>query len=226
MTIVDGAVEPVTYRWSNNATTADLADLCAGTFTVTVTDGTGNTATNSVVLSAPPAIVVDVTSTLPSDFGTSDGAIFVVVNGGRPPYQYAWTGPQTGNTAALNNIPAGTYTLVVTDASGCTDVSIVQLLPGNAPCYEGISIFTPNSDGHNDFFIITCVLDAPNRLYIFNRSGGLVYETQNYQNNWIGVDGDGQPQPDGGYFWVLEVTRQDGSVQIYRGTVNLLRTAD
>ena len=93
-------------------------------------------------------------------------------------------------------------------------------------CYTATRVFTPNSDGKNDYFIIACILDFDNHLYIYNRFGGLVYETINYQNNWIGVDQDDQPVPDGGYLWVLEVTRQPGAPEIFRGTVNLVRTAD
>ena len=226
LAVVSGGTEPLAYAWSTGATVAGVDELCAGTYTVTVTDAAGNSVTASATLTAPPPIDIALTGTLPSDFGTSDGAIFAVVNGGNPPYEYEWFGPVTGNTAALNNIPAGVYTLLVTDESGCTESATEQLLPGNTPCYQGITVFTPNSDGRNDFFVITCVLDTPNRLYIFNRSGAPVYETTDYQNTWIGVDGDGQPLPDGGYFWVLEVYPSPGTVQTYRGTVNLLRTAD
>jgi gliding motility-associated-like protein len=217
----------VTYLWSNGATTADLDNLCAGTYTVTVTDQSGQTATASIVLSAPPPFALAYIKTNPSDYITSDGAISVVVNGGTPPYSYQWTGPATGNTAALNNVPAGTYTVEVTDANGCEIRDSEQLLPDvDVPCYSGISVITPNSDGANDYFIIACILDFENHLYIFNRQGGMVYETDDYQNTWTGVDQDGEALPDGGYLWVLEVIRQDGSKELIKGTVNLLRTAD
>jgi gliding motility-associated-like protein len=226
LAVVSGGTAPLTYAWSTGSTAAGVDELCPGTYSVTVTDAAGNSAVASATLTEPLPIDIVLTGTLPSDFGTSDGAIFAVVNGGNPPYEYEWFGPVTGNTAALINIPAGVYTLLVTDESGCTESASEQLLPGNTPCFQAITVFTPNSDGRNDFFIITCVLDTPNRLYIFNRSGAPVYETTDYQNTWTGADGDGQPLPDGGYFWVLEVYPSPGTVQTYRGTVNLLRTAD
>jgi gliding motility-associated-like protein len=132
-----------------------------------------------------------------------------------------------GNTPVLNNIPSGTYTLFVTDESGCQESELVSLLPDvDAECYHGLRIITPNEDGRNDFFIITCVLDDPNHLFIFNRHGGLVWETDDYQNNWDGVDEDDEEVPDGGYLWVLEVTKPGNIKQLYKGTVNVLRTAD
>jgi gliding motility-associated-like protein len=78
----------------------------------------------------------------------------------------------------------------------------------------------------NDYFLITCVSDINNHLAIYNRYGGLVYETNNYANNWNGVDNDGELLPDGGYMWVLELIFPDGHTQLLKGTVNLLRTAD
>ncbi len=225
--VVQGGSGTLIYQWSNNATTEDLSNICAGTYTLTVTDQAGRTATASVVITSPPAITLSYIATSPSDFISSNGALAVVVNGGRPPYTYQWTGPASGSTASLNNVPAGTYTLLVTDASGCEIRDNYLLLPDlDVGCYEGMSVFTPNSDGKNDFFIITCVNDFDNRLRIFNRVGGLVYETNNYQNTWIGVDRNNEPVPDGGYLWVLEVFRPDGTTQLIKGTVTLLRTAD
>jgi gliding motility-associated-like protein len=225
--VVAGGSGTITYAWSNGATTPDLTSLCAGTYTVTVTDASAQTSSATIVISSPVAFTLSYIKTSPSDYITSDGAIAVVVNGGVPPYTYHWTGPASGNTAALNNVPAGTYTVVVTDANGCEVRDSEQLIPdGDVPCYKAITVITPNSDGKNDYFIIACVFDLDNHLYIFNRLGGLVYETNNYQNTWIGVDQDNEPVPDGGYLWVLEVYRTDGSTQLIKGTVNVLRTAD
>jgi gliding motility-associated-like protein len=225
--VVSGGGTTFTYAWSNGATTPDISNLCAGTYSLTVTDESARTATATIVLVSPPPITLNYITTNPTDYITSNGAISVIVNGGTPPYTYQWTGPVSGNTASLNNVPAGTYTVLVTDANGCEVLDSEQLLPDvDVPCYTATRVFTPNSDGKNDYFIIACVLDLENHLSIFNRFGGLVYETDDYQNNWIGVDQDNEAVPDGGYMWVLEVTRQDGSKELYKGTVNLVRTAD
>ncbi len=224
-TTVSGGTPPFSYHWSNNQTTSDLSGLCAGTYGLTVTDANSQTTTSSTVISEPPALTLNVTKTDPSIQGASDGAVSVVVTGGIPTYTYQWTGPVTGNTAALNNIPAGSYTILVTDANGCQESEFVVVGLDPKFCHKGMPVFTPNSDGKNDFFIINCV-NEPNHLYIFNRQGGLVYETDNYQSNWIGVNKNDEPVPDGGYLWVLEEFNSNGTYQLYKGTVILLRTAD
>lgn len=225
--VIVGGTAPFTYHWSNGATTPDLSNICAGSYTLTVTDASAQTSSATTVITSPPAFTFTYITTNPTDYITSNGAIAVVVNGGTPPYTYQWTGPVTGNTAALNNVPAGTYTIHVTDANGCDVQDSEQLIPDiDIPCYTAIKVITPNSDGRNDYFIISCVFDFDNHLYIYNRLGGLVYETTNYQNTWDGVNQDNEPVPDGGYHWILEVFKQDGSTELLKGTVNLLRTAD
>jgi gliding motility-associated-like protein len=117
--------------------------------------------------------------------------------------------------------------MLVEDASGCEAMASHTLQPTiNVPCNTAIKVITPNNDGKNDFFIISCVFDFDSRLYVFNRFGGLVYETADYQNDWSGQDQNGEPVPDGGYLWVLEMVRQDGTTQLAKGTVNVIRTAD
>lgn len=223
---VIGGSGTLTYAWSNNQSSANLFNVCEGSYTLTVTDGSGNSATATIVINAPPPLTVVITVTEPTDLASFDGALSAVVNGGTPGYTHQWTGPVNGNGAALNNIPGGSYLYQVSDANGCELDTVISLLPGGVPCFDGIRVITPNEDDRNDFFIITCVLDAPNHLYIFNRQGGLVYETSNYKNNWDGVDEDDNEVPDGGYLWVLEVNGPLGAQKIYKGAVNVLRTAD
>lgn len=109
-----------TYSWSTipvqNVATA--ANLNAGTYTVTVTDQKGCTATASTLIGEPAAIQFTGTSQPASCFGNSTGQVITQTAGGTSPYSYQWSAGQSG--ANLVNRPAGTYSATVTDANGCT----------------------------------------------------------------------------------------------------------
>ncbi|MFN0013224.1 MAG: MopE-related protein [Saprospiraceae bacterium] len=119
---VTGGVPPNTYLWSNGAQTASISNLPAGAYQLTVTDHLGcirvsppyTVAQLSPPLEVPSILIVDVACR-----GDSTGAIVPTVTGGTPAYQYAWSNGPT--STSLVNIPAGSYTLTVSDAAGCFD---------------------------------------------------------------------------------------------------------
>lgn len=127
-----GGTAPYTFIWSNSSTTAGLTGLCAGTYTVTVTDANGCAAVDSAVITQPNAINANIgSSTNVSCFGLCDGSATVNVVGGTPNYTYLWnTVPaQTGQTAT--GLCSGNYTVTVTDASGCTAATSVTIIQPN-----------------------------------------------------------------------------------------------
>jgi large repetitive protein len=108
-----------TYAWSNGATTAAISGLTAGAYVVTATDAaTGCTATQTITLTEPSGMTLTTTPTHPSCLGVSNGNINLGLVGGSGPYTYNWSNGSTNQN--LSNVPAGTYTVTVTDANGCT----------------------------------------------------------------------------------------------------------
>jgi len=149
-----GGIPGHTYSWSgpngHTSTDAQLNGLSAGLYTVTVTDANGCTATNSITLTEPAPL--DINAVL-SDAGSghqigcagNDGTIGVTVTGGTPQYNFSWSGPGGfGSTAPnLSNLVAGTYTLTLSDANGCTAVRDFTL---NAPApLDAVFSTTPNT---------------------------------------------------------------------------------
>jgi hypothetical protein len=116
-----GGVAPYTYNWSNGTTTAVNSHLIAGTYTVTVTDDHGCTATTSVTITELTATIS--ASTNVSCFSGNDGSATVTAAGGVAPYTYNWSNGTT--TATNNNLIAGTYTVTVTDDHGCTATTLL-----------------------------------------------------------------------------------------------------
>jgi hypothetical protein len=109
---------PYTYVWSTGATTATVANLTAGTYTVTVKDAGNCYATTSVAVSIPNAPTATVTAQNALCAG-STGSATVGGSGGTAPYTYSWTTTPPQTTATITVTTAGTYTAYVTDATGC-----------------------------------------------------------------------------------------------------------
>ncbi|NBY41513.1 MAG: hypothetical protein EBQ66_11715, partial [Flavobacteriia bacterium] len=122
---VTGGTAPYTYAWSNNTTLEDPAGLAAGTYTVTVTDANGCTATTTVTITQPSVLTSSYTQVNVGCFGNNTGSIDLTVNGGVAPYIYAWSNQAI--TQDLNNIPSGVYTVTATDANGCATTQTVTI---------------------------------------------------------------------------------------------------
>ncbi|MBK8877093.1 MAG: HYR domain-containing protein [Haliscomenobacter sp.] len=123
-----GGTPGYTYLWSNGQTTPAANNLSAGAYTVTVTDAAGCSKVATAVITNPAGLAVNISSfTNVSCQGGSNGSATVMAAGGTPPYAFAWSNGASGQT--VNNLPAGTYVIVVTDANGCmsqTSVTITQ----------------------------------------------------------------------------------------------------
>jgi SprB repeat/Secretion system C-terminal sorting domain len=117
--MVMGGSAPYTYKWSNGSTIGVLANLGANTYSVTVTDASGCTAIKSATISQPSALTTSVAPTM-TTCSAANGSATVTAGGGTAPYRYAWTTGGTG--ASIANLGAGTYSVTVTDANGCTSV--------------------------------------------------------------------------------------------------------
>ena len=115
--ILSGGTPPYIYSWSNGASTQNLSQVIAGTYTLTVTDSKGCTATTSSTITQPTTIVATPTVTNVSSYGLLDGSVSLAVSGGVSPYSYLWSDGAT--TKDRSGLAAGTYSVVVTDANGC-----------------------------------------------------------------------------------------------------------
>jgi len=124
---VNGGVQPYNYLWSNNSTTANQTNLSAGIYALTLTDNTGCSIVRNFVLSQPADISIppnQVTITAVSCFGLNNGAIAIQnPTGGTPPFTYSWFGPGgsvVGTSQTITGLPAGLYSLTLTDSKGCS----------------------------------------------------------------------------------------------------------
>ncbi|MBI5219808.1 MAG: hypothetical protein HY958_12850, partial [Bacteroidia bacterium] len=165
------SVPPFTYVWTPNPPvgqgTNAVSGLSAVTYTVSVTDSNACGSTANCTITQPTAVnpqVVTITDV--TCYGGSDGSITVSTTGGTPPYTYLWNNLQIDSIAV--NLSANTYSVVVTDANGCT---ATQSATVNQPPQLVISATaTPNAICYGD----TSVLTANNAsTYIWSPSTGL-----------------------------------------------------
>jgi len=120
LTVSGGSGSGYTYIWENSTTTQNRTNLADSTYDVTVTDGLGCTNTNQFIISQPGSITLTTTLT-PITCTTTTGSITLSASTGVSPYNYDWADVAgTNNSANRTNIGAGTYTIIVTDANGCT----------------------------------------------------------------------------------------------------------
>ncbi|MEI6347475.1 MAG: gliding motility-associated C-terminal domain-containing protein [Bacteroidota bacterium] len=207
-----------TYQWSpSQPNVASLANLSAGSYLLTVSDGgvcSYQTTITIVNLPGPDAnFAVDPEFAQP---GTSIN--FTSSNSDATTWNW-----QFGDGATSSGSPnmshvyenQGNYIvyLTIVDHNGCIDstshmVTIVTVIIPN--------VITPNGDGANDFFEIKGLEDVPGKnIYIFNRWGRKVFESPDYQNNW-----NAPGLEDGVYFYTLwiDVLKKEyhGSVTVFQ----------
>ena len=137
-----GGTPPYSYAWADDATitTPDRNNLMAGSYTVTVTDAFGCQVVATYTLTDTPPPTASVT-TNQSSCGQSDGSATASGAGGKTPYTYVWSTGATGNT--LSGVPAGSYSVTVTDANGCEAVATADISDQDAPTLSIVS--TTNS---------------------------------------------------------------------------------
>ena len=130
----------LTYAWSNAATTATVTGLSAGDYSVTVSDNKGCSATTSVTITEPTALNGEMGVTL--DYGANNGTAGIAVAGGTGDYTYAWDSDPVQTGSLATGLPAGAYTVTVTDANGCTLEQIAVIGLAGDTCATAMAIDT------------------------------------------------------------------------------------
>ena len=119
-TTTRGGTAPYTYVWADDASRAggDAGALPAGSYALTVIDSAGCTDSLAAELTEPTPLSI---GTAVTDIGCGNGAtgeIVATVTGGTPGYTFSWSNGAMSPT--ISDLPAGTYSLTVTDRNGCT----------------------------------------------------------------------------------------------------------
>ena len=169
----NGGTPGYTFSWSNGASGANVSNLAAGNYFVTVTDNNGCISTNAVSISQPAQLspVVSALSNV-NCFGTNTGSATVTsVNGGTPGFQYSWSSGSKNSTAT--NLSSGIYTVTVTDNNNCSKTAAVSISQPSAALTTTISSQTNVSCNGGNNGSIQVSANGGTGTYTYNWSTGL-----------------------------------------------------
>ena len=173
VTVSEGTA-PYTYLWddASGQTTASATGLPAGTYTVEVTDANNCTTSCSVTLTdvgGPTCTAEEITA---PTCGASNGEAAVTVSEGTAPYTYLWDDASGQTTASATGLPAGTYTVAVTDANNCTTSCSVTLSDIVGPSCEIINSTNPDCQSSNGEATVTVTEGTAPFTYLWNDVSG------------------------------------------------------
>lgn len=126
-----GGTPGYSYLWSSGGTNATETGLGDGSYTVTVTDANGCTFTSGATLTEPALVTATSVDMNPTTCSGADGSVDMTTAGGTGPYTYLWSNSDV--TEDLAAVAAGTYTVTITDANGCTGTHSATLTDPSAP---------------------------------------------------------------------------------------------
>ncbi|MHC1707832.1 MAG: gliding motility-associated C-terminal domain-containing protein [Bacteroidales bacterium] len=122
---LSGGIPPFSFLWSNGDTTSFTTGLCAGTYTVTVTDSATCVSIATIVLLDPPDLLITLNKTdIPCE-EVCNGQLTALVGGGSSPYHYFWSTGQSSDE--ISGLCQGTYSLTVTDDHDCPDTASISI---------------------------------------------------------------------------------------------------
>ncbi len=217
------SIQGLSYQWdgpnlfasnSYNNWIVNINSINSGIYNLTVTDTNGCSSNNSStiqvydypIINLGPDTLVCIDSL--SQFILEIDTIF---------NSYIW---QDGSINYYYDVlDSGLYYITVSFGGGCTTTDSIYIQTDSCIINHQSNVFTPNGDGINDFFYIENLEYFPNsKLEVFNRWGKLVYNSNNYQNDW-----DGGNQKTGTYYYLFYPNDPSGKSKLQKGFVSLIR---
>jgi uncharacterized protein (TIGR02145 family) len=182
---------PYTYLWSNGSVEDNINGLTAGVYTVTVTDNSNCSVSNSEVIYDVSKVGLGaIYLTQPSCF-TSDGEVQIIITGGTPPFYYLGSNGVTNvtfdRTVTFYGLGPGGFTIQVTDAGLCNFSTSTNLLTPNGISTVNVDITNSKCNDFSGIIgPITVFGGAPPYTYnLTNSLGNTKTSNPVSQSNWL-----------------------------------------
>jgi len=231
--VVQGGTLPYTYAWSGGAgvNSSQSNPLCAGTYTVNVTDVNGCAGNVSSTISSSPGVFAEFTFT-PDLVLLPNGLVnFTSTSSGAD--TYAWSFGALGSSDLENpffdfsTAAPGTYEVCLTasNAEGCSDVQCEFIT-----IKENFNLFVPNAFSPNANNMNDAFFPVPSKILsgaefdftIYSRWGELIFSSADSNVGWDGTN-RGKPVPPDVYVWRLKLNVESLPEQQLIGHVMLIR---
>jgi gliding motility-associated-like protein len=203
-----------------NAFDPSAAGIGTHTLTYSYTDGSGCVATATTDVTISNSTLAAAATVVPEECADGGVTIVVAASGGDGNYNYNWSNGASGNP--LTYAAAGTYSVAVTDGSGCgTYVSNITVAD-DVDCVQLPNTFTPNGDGMNDLWNVDFTpYGGAKSVQIFSKWGQEVFSISNVMTlSWDG-EWNGNQLPAGTYYYIVSLNdaaygEQNGPITIVR----------
>jgi gliding motility-associated-like protein len=160
-----GGTVPYSFLWSNGNLTEDVGNIPGGNYTVSITDRNNCTAQGFFQVKEPDSLKVSITKTDATCQGANTGSVHAVVTGGTLQYNYLWN--NFSFDSLQNNIPGGTYSVVVTDSNKCQVSASVVVNGQPSPMALTKSASNPKCVGADNGFV-SVVVSGGAQPYTYN----------------------------------------------------------
>ncbi len=204
-----GGTAPYSYQWSNGSNTDNNCNLSAGLYNIVVTDANGCVKEINLEISEPAAIQSNPTVKGTTN-GQDNGSIALNAFGGTAPFNYLWNNGST--ELSINNLANGIYVVTITDANGCTQITIIEVANAvsttNLVSLSKMEIYPNPSNG---LFTINALFtkQVTADITILDVLGRIVYKYK-YEGNEINRSIDLTSHASGQYF--LRISTNEGQL--------------
>jgi len=235
---INGAVNPVQVVWSNSQWNGltQISDLCAGNYSVTVTDQNGCTANLSAIKVAEPNMIeADITTNISNPFINQEIQLSLKTNIKKEDIEsISWDNSILlscndcfdPKTKLQDNT---TFNVIVTDRNGCTGVASLTINVKRQNIIDFPNIISSNGKGNGYFYPIgdDANIEIIEDLRVFDRWGNLVFQNNNFKANQPEEGWNGEylssPVVQGVYVYIVNVVFKDGSKEVIYGDITVIK---